>query len=317
MDTALRNRLEKNGLFHGIDVGALEYLLDECTRCIIPGGTTLLEPGVENHSLYVVLRGELRVYLGGRDLPVHAVVGVGECVGDLSLIDGQGVSAVVVAATDSELLVVPQEMLWAMIDRSHGFACNMLTVLSGRLRNNNAALMTTARRSSEFEQAAIVDALTGLHNRRWLTEAFTRSICRCEKDGTPLCLVMTDIDHFKRLNDEHGHLMGDTVLRAVARRLADSLRAPDMIARYGGEEFALLLPQTASKEGQCVAERLRMSVELMSLKTLTDGAVGQITVSCGVAPLGPDPSLDNLISTADAALYRAKAGGRNRVEVAA
>jgi GGDEF domain-containing protein len=283
MDTYLRARLESKGLFRNIDLGELEHRLDECARYNISAGTTLLEPGARNDCLYVVVRGELRVHLGGGDLPAHATVGVGECVGEISLIDGQGVSALVVAARDSELLVVPQEMLWALINRSHGFARNLLGMLSGRLRNDHLALMKSANRCLEFELAASVDALTGLHNRRWLTEAFTRSIRRCKKDGTPLCLVMTDIDHFKRINDAHGHLMGDTVLRAVARRLADSLR---------------------------------MAVERMSLTKLTGSAVRQITVSCGVAPLGLDASLDNLISSADAALYRAKASGCNRVEAA-
>jgi len=258
----------------------------------------------------------LRVHLHGIDLPAHSVVGVGECVGELSLIDGRGVSALVVAASDSEVLVVPQEMLWALIDRSHGFARNLLAILSGRMRHDNLALVSSASRCLEFELAASVDALTGLHNRRWLSEAFTRSIRRCEKDGAPLCLVLADIDHFKLLNDAHGHLMGDAVLQAVARRLAESLRPPDLIARYGGEEFAVLLPHTATDEGQRIAERLRLAVERMSLTKLTGGAVSKITVSCGVAALGRDTSLDHLISSADAALYRAKAGGRNRVEVA-
>ncbi len=316
MDTYLRARLESSGLFRHIDLGELEHRLDECARYNISAGTTLLEPGAKNDCLYVVVRGELRVHLGGAELPAHAVVGVGECVGEISLIDGQGVSALVVAARDSELLVVPQEMLWALINRSHGFARNLLAILSGRLRNDQIALMNSASRCHEFELAASVDALTGLHNRRWLSEAFTRSIRRCKKVGAPLCLVMADVDHFKRLNDAHGHLMGDTVLRAVARRLAESLRPPDLIARYGGEEFAVLLPQTETEGAQRIAERLRLAVERMSLTKLTGSAVSKITVSCGVAPLGLDASLDNLISSADAALYRAKAGGRNRVEAA-
>jgi len=317
MDSALRAQLECNGLFNRIDLVALEHLLDDCSHRLLQSGATLLEPGAANHELFVVLRGELRVYLAGDELPAHSVVGVGECVGEISLIDGQGVSALVIAAVETELMVVPQATLWALIDRSHGFARNLLAVLSGRMRQNNLALVTTASRSLEFEQAASVDALTGLHNRRWMTEAFPRSIRRCEQDGAPLCLVMADIDHFKRLNDAHGHLLGDAVLRTVARRLAESLRSPDLIARFGGEEFAILLPQTATAEGQRIAERLRLSVELMSLAKLTGGAVAKVTVSCGVAPLGLNSTLDSLIHSADAALYRAKEAGRNRVEVAA
>ena len=316
MDSPLRAKLVSNGLFHGIDIDAVAQLLDDCQHRRLAVGETLLDPGNHNDELYVVLSGELRVYLGGSDLPAHTVLGVGECAGEMSLLDGQGVSALVIAASDSELLVIPQTVLWALIDRSHGFARNLLCILSGRMRKDNLALVTTASRSLEFEQAASVDSLTGLHNRRWLSDAFPRSIRRCEQDGAPLCLVMADIDHFKRLNDTHGHLTGDAVLRAVARRLAESLRSPDLIARYGGEEFAILLPQTATKEGLRIAERLRLSVELMSLAKLTAGAVDKVTISCGVAPLGLDTAIETLIEAADTALYRAKAGARNRVEVA-
>ncbi len=317
MDSAQIVQLAGNGLFHRVDLAAVGTLLDDCARCTVAAGDTLLEPGAVNDCLYIVLRGELRVYLEGHDSPAHSIVGAGECVGEMSVINGQGASALVIAAADSELLVMPQAILWTLIERSHSFARNLLAILAGRIRMDNLALVTTSSRSLEFEQAASVDVLTGLHNRRWMTDAFPRSIRRCVQDGAPLCLVMADIDDFKAINDELGHLTGDSVLRAVARRLAESLRAPDLIARYGGEAFAILLPNTTTDEGARIAERLRLSVELMSLAKVAEGASGKLTVSCGVAPLGLDTEIDTLVSNAEVALRRAKAGGRNRVEVAA
>jgi diguanylate cyclase (GGDEF)-like protein len=316
MDPEQYARLASNGLFNRVDMSAVEHLLDECAHCTVGAGDTLLEPGATNDCLYVVLRGELRVYLDGHDAPAHTVVGVGECVGEMSVINGQGASALVIAAVESELLVMPQSTLWTLIERSHSFARNLLAILAGRIRMDNLALVTTSSRSLEFEQAASVDSLTGLHNRRWLMDAYPRAIRRCERDGAPLCLVLADLDHFKTINDEHGLLTGDAVLRVVARRLAESIRAPDLIARYGGETFAILLPHTDTAEGLRIADRLRLSVELMSLDRLTGGAIAKVTISCGVAPLGLDTDLENLVTAAEGALRRAKERGRNKAEVA-
>jgi diguanylate cyclase (GGDEF)-like protein len=316
MDSALYTRLASNGLFSRVDLPTVGHLLEACAHCTVAAGDTLLEPGAINDCLYVVLRGELRVYLDGRDAPAHTVVGVGECVGELSVINGQGASALVIAAAESELLVMPQETLWALIERSHSFARNLLAILAGRIRMDNLALVTTSSHSLEFEQGDSVDTLTGLHNRRWMNDGFPRSIRRCVQDGAPLCLVMVDVDQFGAVNEKVGHLTADAVLRAIARRLAESLRAPDLIARYSGEVFAILLPNTPTDEGMRIAERLRLSVELLSLNKLTQGAIGKATICCGVAPLGLDTELETLISQAEAAVRRAKEAGRNRVEVA-
>lgn len=317
MNPAQYPRLADNGLLAQVDVAAIAHLLDDCAHCVVAAGDTLIEPGAVHDCLYVVLRGELRVYLDGHDAPAHTVVGVGECVGEMSVINGQGASALVIAAEETELLVMPQAVMWALIERSHRFARNLLAILSGRIRMDNLALVTTPGRSLEFEPATSVDELTGLHNRRWIGDAFPRTIRRCLHDGTPLCLVMTDIDDFKALNEEYGHLVGDAVLRAVGRRLAESLRAPDLIARYGGEAFAILLPNTSTDEGLRIAERLRLSVEIMSLGKITGGGSGKLTVSCGVAPLGLDTDLDLLIDNAERALRTAKERGKNAVAVAA
>lgn len=316
MDPELLAQLSSNGLFNRVDMAVISHLLDDCARCSVAAGDTLLEPGAINDCLYVVLRGELRVYLEGRDAPAHTVVGVGECVGEMSVINGQGASALVIAASDSELLVMPQEALWALIERSHRFARNLLAILAGRIRMDNLALVTTSTHSLEFETAVSVDTLTGLHNRRWMNEGFPRSIRRCEQDGSPLCLVMADVDRFGEVNEKVGHLTADAVLRAIARRLAESLRAPDLIARYSGEVFAILLPNTPTDEGLRIAERLRLSVELMSLARLTGDAVAKVTICCGVAPMGLNTELETLIAAAEAAVRRAKENGRNRVEVA-
>ncbi|HLA34767.1 MAG TPA: GGDEF domain-containing protein [Rhodocyclaceae bacterium] len=310
-----RHLLQSIQLFSNIGLEGVEHLLERCETMTIARGESLLEPGEENHHLYLILDGELRIYLAGSDLPEHAILKSGDCVGEMSLIDGHRVSALVIAAVDTRLLAMPHEILWALVDCSHGVARNLLAILAGRMRNDNLALVTSQYKSLEFEQAASVDALTGIHNRRWLLDMFPRALERCERDGKPLSLLMTDIDRFKRFNDNFGHLAGDAVLKRVARQLADGLRSQDLIARFGGEEFLILLPNARIDEAMLIAERLRDLVATECKVHTSEGVLG-VTLSCGVAELRRGELLDDVLERADVALRRAKANGRDQVEAA-
>jgi diguanylate cyclase (GGDEF)-like protein len=161
-----------------------------------------------------------------------------------------------------------------------------------------------------MERLALTDPLTGLANRRHFDAQLARLLVQAELGGSEASLVLVDIDHFKRVNDQHSHVVGDGVLRLVADEMTRLSRASDLAARIGGEEFAVLLPATGPVEALAVAERLRASVAELDLSELADGL--RITVSAGVAGSGKSGSRD-LLAAADAALYAAKRGGRNRV----
>ena len=154
------------------------------------------------------------------------------------------------------------------------------------------------------------DALTGLANRRRLDARLAVEHARAQRHPSPLSVLMLDLDHFKRVNDEHGHAAGDAVLAAAAGALRDELRAVDVGARFGGEEFLAVLPDTPLDDAMRVAERVRRRIAALS--TVHDGASIEVTVSIGVAQLGVDESIVDLIARADAALYAAKRGGRDR-----
>lgn len=172
------------------------------------------------------------------------------------------------------------------------------------------------QKNSRLEQLTRTDELTGLNNRRFFMEMLRNEFRRSERYGTSIVYVMVDIDHFKRVNDSYGHLMGDRALVAVSQVLMRTARAQDVIGRFGGEEFAIIMPQTELKGGELAAQRHRRLVEEEPI--LLDEGVLHITASFGVAqfPRADVRRVEDLIELADQALYKAKDAGRNRVAVA-
>lgn len=164
---------------------------------------------------------------------------------------------------------------------------------------------------------ARTDELTNVRNRRGLRSALTREFRRAERYGGALTVMVFDVDRFKQVNDDFGHAVGDSVLAAVAQALKRGVREVDVVGRVGGEEFVVVAPETAGREALAVAERLRCAVG-ERLVTTPHGNEVRVTVSCGVATLSDvhARSPDELLGYADAALYRAKALGRDRTEIA-
>ncbi len=184
------------------------------------------------------------------------------------------------------------------------------------MRNELAGLLNRlTAQNAELVRLATTDSLTGLANRRWLFEHLEQEVYRAQRYGTALSLILFDIDHFKRINDGWGHAAGDHVLRELARETHQLLRKTDRAGRYGGEEFVVLLPETDLAEAVLLAHRLTQRIS-STVITPEHGPSISVTISVGVAALAPDESGEELIQRADQALYRAKQGGRNRVESA-
>jgi diguanylate cyclase (GGDEF)-like protein len=180
-------------------------------------------------------------------------------------------------------------------------------------------LMTVKRMQSNLERIAAIDPLTELPNRGELNRRFDVEVARAMRDQTKLGIMMVDIDHFKQVNDQFGHPAGDRVLHAVAQCLRNELRLTDVVGRYGGEEFLLALPNAERSGAELLAERLRRAVEALVID-VGAGETLRVTISVGAAvwshrDLGRGVSRDSLVQPADAELYRAKNGGRNRVSV--
>ena len=165
-----------------------------------------------------------------------------------------------------------------------------------------------------LQHVSMHDALTGVYNRSYFNEQVGTLIGTAQRSHQPLSLVMVDVDHFKRYNDAFGHLKGDACLAAVATALAGVARRPaDFVARYGGEEFVLVLPDTPAHEAQALAERAREAVLRLRIEAAAPSRYVTVSAGCATAAPGASVSVDGLVESADAALYQAKAAGRNLV----
>jgi diguanylate cyclase (GGDEF)-like protein len=160
------------------------------------------------------------------------------------------------------------------------------------------------------------DALTRAFNRKYLNERLLAEIAHARRHKTQLAVLMLDLDRFKEVNDVHGHLTGDLVLRVVASHVARLIRLEDVFARYGGEEFVILARSTSQRDARTLAERVRATIERLRINAPGGEAALTITASIGVASLDelpPEAGSNELVATADGRLYRAKTSGRNRV----
>jgi diguanylate cyclase (GGDEF)-like protein len=302
-------------VLEGVDLQHVGALLERCRIAFLAPGDVLLTMGQPNAVMYMILSGRMSVHLeGGPSSEPVAFIEAGQTVGELSVLDASPASAHVVAAEPTRVLVLDHAIFWNLVDASHDFSINLLMLLAQRLRANNTTVSTNIRLQREYKRNAMVDALTGLYNRRWLEEALPRFVNRFVRSKQPLTLLMLDVDHFKKVNDEHGHPAGDAVLVTVGHTLRTAVRPTDHVARYGGEEFAVILPETGPRAAEGVAERLRAAVKLAPIRDVNGKLLPGITISIGGAGLPlENATASELLALADAKLYASKQGGRDRV----
>lgn len=206
------------------------------------------------------------------------------------------------------LVAANGELLWVLLSLepiSHGGELAKLLTLVDITEQKHL--------EEELSRVAVTDALTGVYNRRHFLDRVMAELSRADRYARPLSLIMVDIDHFKQINEVHGHRLGDEAIRRVARCCTRLLRQHDHLGRMGGEEFAALTPDTGLDEARLLAERLRAAAEEIALETPSGERI-HVTISCGVAQLHPGEALpEPLFARADEALFAAKQAGRNRV----
>ncbi|MCK5221072.1 MAG: GGDEF domain-containing protein, partial [Candidatus Aminicenantes bacterium] len=182
-----------------------------------------------------------------------------------------------------------------------------------RIREHTISAVFKAKAHQKLEEAATLDPLTSLNNRRKMIEVLEGELIRSERTNKPFCIVMCDIDHFKKFNDTHGHDCGDFVLVEISKLIKKSIRKQDYVGRWGGEEFLMLYPETEIDGGTIVTEKVRSMIE-NTVYNFNNIALG-VTATFGVAAYSRGKSIDSVIKEADDALYLGKQQGRNQVVI--
>jgi diguanylate cyclase (GGDEF)-like protein len=305
----LQDQLAQTELLRGVPEAFLRLLIQDTSLRELEAGEMLLTPERDNYHVYLLLSGALTVHFVSPDSPEIRVVTPGFSVGELSVIDGCRPTAYVVAREASRVFAVARDRVLGLIGGSCPLSLNLLTIMTHLIKSNTECIVQSRAQIDTLTSHANLDGLTGLYNRRWLVH----SLPRLMETGHPLCVLVLDVDHFKRYNDGHGHPAGDLALKALSQVLKNTVRPYDFVIRYGGEEFLALLPSTPREEGLKIAERIRHNTEIQAITQSGGDPLPGITLSIGLAMNAPGLTPEALIQLADAQLYQAKQSGRNRV----
>ena len=305
--------IENSALFHGIPREVLDPLFAKARRVTLTIGERLLSPGKINENVYILISGRLSVQVSPAtsDKPI-ALLGPGECVGEMSvLVDGL-VSAYVIASTHCELYAIDYAAFWSLIDGSSAAARNMLNVLVKRIRLGNEVMADSLLHHESLKGNDIIDNLTGLYNYHGIRGKFDRLLQRCAVGKQPLSLIVLEVDDYEK--PEPGEEMaGDHPLRAIAQTILNFLRPDDHSARLIGKKFAVLLAGIPLADALATAERLRTTISKTPVVLPNGKSLEPVTISAGVSEALPQDTLGTLVARADIGLEKAIASGRNRV----
>lgn len=313
IETHDKSLLVEMNLFKNVSPEFIEVYLDKCEYGTLLAGEVLLSPHKKNNHIFLLFSGRLTVHLDSVEDPPLAAIEPHECVGEISIIDNKAPTAYVVAAEESRVLIIDQEILWSLVKASPEVARNLMFIWSRRVREGNIALNDSTELLSYFQQSSVFDALTGMYNRLWLNEMFQRILKRCMMSNKPLSLVMLSVDRFKDFIFQHGCLAGDLALCAVAGTLRRYMRSSDMVARFSSDQFALILPETKLARAFSIAKRLKREIAKTKINVEGRFNLSAVTASFGVAEMNSRNSIESLLVDASTALARASDQGGNCV----
>lgn len=304
-----RSMLGRLKLFEQADIESIEGLMADCAVRELGAGQVLVAAGERAHAMYLVLTGRLRIKASTSD---DMVIETGGHFGELALLEQKPVAGTVVADTLTQVIALDDARIWALVRASHAFASNLLGAVGARLRG---APVNAARAVPGYRRNATLDVLTGLYNRRGLEDMLRRQIMRSSMNQQPLAVLLVDLDHFRRFNEEFGYAAGDQALHAIGQTLVSNVRPTDLVARYAGQQFAVVLPESDLAGARVVAERIRHAVSEAVVMMADDSILPPLTVSIGMAALQQFATADELLAQARTALESAHADGHNTIAV--
>ncbi len=304
--TQIISLLQESPLFQKVKESALVTLLANTTKVRLAAEHILLTPKQRNDRIYIVLSGRLRAQLNVEDAKPLALFGIGECVGEMSMFDENQGSAYVIATTDCELLAIEHVEAWSVLNRSLQASHNMLTLLSARIRATNRTLAEWRENAQGDGALNYVNAVTGIYNRRWLSENIGRMILRHNRNQQPCAFILLKVDNSGQIDAGFGKLGGEQVQHSIVEALQRCLRPNDVEVHIDADQFAIFLSQTGTDSARAVTDRLLEDIDGMVIGTSSGDALPPVTLSIGIGLPQLDDTLDGLIARTLPAMYRAQ-----------
>ena len=294
--TEIISLLQESPLFKKMKSSILASLLMKTTQAKLVPEQVLITPGQQNDQIYIILSGRLRVQVTLHDPNPIALLGMSECVGEMSMFDDDQATSYVIAVTDCELLCIPHAEVWAILNESLQASHNMMTVLTGRIRSSNRILAQSMESMHGYQALDYVSNISGIYNRRWLSENIARLIYRHIRNNQPCIFILLKVEDLKQFTARFGSLGSDEAQRTIAQTMLRCLRPNDVATHISEDQFAILLPQTELENVNAVTGRLLGEIGQTTIVTPTGDALPPVTLTVGVSQCKSGDTLDTLLA---------------------
>jgi diguanylate cyclase (GGDEF)-like protein len=300
--TEIISLLQGSPLFKKMKSSLLASLLMKTSRVMLAPEQILIAPGQQNDHIYIILSGRLRVQITVHDTHPIALLGMSECVGEMSMFDDDHATSYVIAATDCELLSIPHAEVWTILNESLQASHNMLNILTSRIRSSNRILAESMESMHGYQALDYVNTISGIYNRRWMSENIARLTYRHIKNNQSCIFILLKAENLKQFTARFGSLGSDEAQRTIAQTMLRCLRPNDVATHISEDQFAILLPQTEPEHVNVVTDRLLGEISRTTIVTPSGDALPPVTLTVGITQCQSGDTFDSLLARANAAM---------------